>query len=191
MSIYWNKLKFPAQAGKPVAISEAEFIDHCCGGGSRYKCDIQTHVCSQTSEPLGNPDVYATLNACMSACGEPCETEGCDFQVQFYYLQAWSTHQCDSAVFDAYTNNRLLGEVNLNNGSDGGDRFSDLFDVAASDFIALICAYTFELRCKLPFCHQGITGIKFFLDSVPVLDLPSQSGDKWGVHANDICNPAP
>lgn len=157
----------------------------CCGG--RFKCDTTTHVCSQTTEPLTNPNVYPSLNACMENCGEECLTSGCDFNVQFYYLAEWGGHQCDRAVFNAYVGNRLLGTVNLNNGGDGASRYSDWFQVGVNDFIAASCSYTFSLMCELSSCHQGIAGIKFSSG----LELPALLGDVWGVSANDICNPAP
>lgn len=161
-------------------------------GGQRYKCDPLTHVCIPTRESMLNQNVYGSICECQKNCGcLPCETDGCDFHIQFYYLSAWREHQCNRAVFDAYCGSRSLGTVNLNNWVDGGDRFSPWFDIYASDFIAENCSYTFRLDCALSYCHTGVSGMKFKLGGIEVFDLPRQSGDAWSVCANDICNPAP
>ena len=192
--IFWNKAAFPAQAGRPVAIARDEFQACCCAPAEdpyHYRCDPNGHVCSQTLDPVGD-DVYASLAECMAACGAvPCLTSGCDFDIQFYYLSSWGDHFCDRALFNAYAGARLLGEVDLNNGEDGGSRFSAFFPVTAADFLADTCSYTFSLVCQLTSCHRGISGLKFVSGGETILDLPRQSGDRWGVSANDICNPAP
>jgi len=179
--LYWNGKTFPTQDGKPVAISEDDYKNCCC---QHYKCDPLTHVCQPTDEPLTNPNVYGSRAECMANCGGECWTDGCDFQVQFYYDEAWGGHQCDRAIFDAYCGDRLLGEVNLNNGDDGGSRYSAWFSVAADDFDAASCSYTFRLVCKSEGgCHSGISGLKFSNS----LDLPAMSGDSWSVFGNDVC----
>jgi len=178
--LYWNGEKFPSQNGKPLAVTKEQVQDCCC---RHYKCDPLTHVCQPTDEPLTNPNVYSSRAECMANCGGECWTDGCDFQVQFYYEKSWGGHQCDRAIFDAYCGDRLLGEVNLNNGDDGGSRYSAWFGVAADDFDVASCSYTFRLVCKSEDCHAGIAGLKFSND----FDLPAMSGDEWSVFGNDVC----
>ena len=173
--------------------------DSFCGN-QRYKCDLTSYICSETNESILNNGVYGSLCECQKNCGcFPCETEGCNFEVQFYYLNGWG-HSCDYAKYNAYCGSRILGSVNFDNALDGGSRYSSWFNIGVSDFNAITCSYSFRLNCVQvcpPFwdgsqcCHQGISGLKFRIGGIVVLDLQRNSGDSFGVCGGDICNLAP
>lgn len=155
---------------------------------AHFKCNPEKKICSQTNEPIGD-GVYSSLQECQEGCGfTPCETEGCSFRVQFYYLKEWATHFCDRAVYRAYAGDRLLGTVDLNNGSGGDSRYSAWFNITAADFNAEKCSYDMSLVCALPEgCHTGLAGLKTSNGK----DYPNMIGDTWSLGANEICNNAP
>lgn len=158
----------------------------CCKS-QRYRCDTALNICLPTGDPIG-PNVYASLAECIRSCGTtPCETDGCSFRVQFYYLKSWNYHQCDRAVFDAYCGPRKLGRINLNNSEDGGTRTSQWFDVGIEDFDRETCSYSFSLKCALPNCHMGVAGMRLSTGH----NYPAMVRDNWAISANEICNPSP
>ena len=168
-------------------LSKGGHLCTTCCKPSRYKCDVALSICLQTDDPIG-PGVFLSLAECIRSCGTtPCETEGCAFQVQFYYLQLWGFHKCNRAVFNAYCGGRLLGLVNLNNEYDGGSRTSQWFDVTAEDFDAETCSYSFSLKCTLSECHFGVAGMRLSTGH----NYPAMVRDNWAISANEICNPSP
>lgn len=73
-------------------------------------------------------------------------------------------HQCDDAIFDLSCNGRQIGNINLNNASDGGSRSSGPFTMSAEEVEALSgggCSLPLTLKCATGGrCHQGFTSIE-------------------------------
>jgi len=152
-------------------------------------------VTTASTPTLQMRDGHLCSNCCLngdptSPCW-PCHTNGCTFEVQFYYDQAWGTHQCNAAEFHTFVGDRPLGDIDLNNGNDGGSRFSAWFPVLLSDFNRARCSYIFSTTCALSSCHTGIIGMKFRKNGIVIFDLPRQSGDQWDICVPDVCNKAP
>lgn len=102
------------------------------------------------------------------------DLEACPFTIQVYYLDNGS-HQCDAAVFNCNVNGESMGQVNLNNGDDGGSRYGPVWNYAQPpqqvtcgtgvckdceeqfpDCKNLKCGWLLTLECALDYCHEGI-----------------------------------
>ena len=69
-------------------------------------------------------------------------------------------HQCDVAAWNLYLGKIFIGEINLNNAYDGGDRVSELYATGddINDYISEFgCNLKFEATCIYEYCHSEIT----------------------------------
>lgn len=154
-----------------------------------HKCIVLEQRCEDTEEPTTVPDVYESEEKCIEVCMQPCQTTGCDFEVQYFYLKEWGFHICNNAEWDAFVGGRFLGHINLNNLSDGGSRETDWFGVVATDFDLERCVYTFNINCTLSYCHAEVPALRIRKDGVILYEIRSGGGGNWSMSGNAICIP--
>lgn len=81
-------------------------------------------------------------------------------------------HQCNNAAWNLYLGKIFIGEINLNNGEDGGDRVSELYATGdeINNYISEFgCNLKFEAKCVNEFCHSNITWYKVETDDGEIL----------------------
>jgi len=82
--------------------------------------------------------------------------------IHAYYRSEWGYHQCDNAVFDVDVNGVALGQIDLNNGDDGGDR--DAYLSATQEQMEAAFAVnptiTINFACALGYCHDGVAYVE-------------------------------
>jgi hypothetical protein len=82
--------------------------------------------------------------------------------IHAYYRAEWGYHQCDAAVFDVDANGIALGQIDLNNGDDGGDRDAYLSATEEQMQAAFEVNPTITLNfaCALGSCHSGVAYVE-------------------------------
>lgn len=98
---------------------------------------------------------------------ESIRMQGCcsgELSIHAYYLSEWGYHTCDNAVFDVDLNGIALGQINLNNGSDGGDRSSNLSasEAQVTAAKAVNPVLTLSFVCALGYCHSGVAYVEVY-----------------------------
>lgn len=81
-------------------------------------------------------------------------------------------HSCDFAIFNIFLGDNFIGQVDLNNQIDGGDRISTLY-ATGDDIIEYIskfgCKLVFKIECASYYCHENIIWFKIENDDDDVL----------------------
>jgi len=137
--------------GNPCAGFEA-----CDGTGQCLcQCSADMILCQGACYPSCTGGKIFDPADCTCKCPETPTIN--PIKIHAYYRSAWGYHRCDYARFNVDINGVPIGEVNLNNASDGGDRDSTL--VASAEQVAA-AAVTRPIRvnfvCALPSCHGNV-----------------------------------
>lgn len=130
--------------------------------GDDPKCCGESNEVSVTIPPITPPNPTSPPDECIS---DGLDLYGYTAIIAYDPENCSAGHSCNRAIFDFYINSYYIGQANLNNGNDGGYR-EGVFII--NEHIIVSSSTTFEIRCALSGCHQGIGRlvIKNTLDEV-------------------------
>lgn len=131
------------------------------GGNFGFTHQISGYPCSQHTFTArawrsGVSDVIGSDSVTMQPyCVHP-------ISIHAYYRAVWEYHICDNAVFDVDVNGVALGQINLNNGDDGGDRDAYLSATLGQMEAAFLVnpTITINFACALGYCHDGVAYVE-------------------------------
>lgn len=138
-------------------------VSNACTGGGIFNMATCACECPTGTTTCGGQCVNTSctdgklFDPTTCTCQCPPNSTAHPVDIHVYYLQEWNYHWCDSAVFNVDMNGVPLGQINLNNGNDGGTRHAYL---TASEAQVTTAAATRPIRlnfvCALPGCHSNV-----------------------------------